>query len=76
MLAQEGEEKEKAMQYLSKKFFNYYVHNTQIEKTCLVVVWATKEHRHYILNNNAKMVARVDPLHDHISQPVLHIRIS
>ena len=48
MLAQEGlEGVEHAVYYLSKKFLPYEEKYNLVEKTCLIMIWATSKLRHY-----------------------------
>ena len=48
MLAQEGPEGvEHAVYYLSKKFLPYEEKYDVVEKTCLIMIWATRKLRHY-----------------------------
>ena len=48
MLAQEGPEGvEHAVYYLSKKFLLYEEKYNLVEKTCLIMIWATRKLRHY-----------------------------
>ena len=48
MLTQEGLEGiEHAVSYLSKKFLPYEEKYDLVEKTCLIMIWATKKLRHY-----------------------------
>ena len=48
MLAQEGPEGiEHIVYYLSKKFLPYEEKYDMIEKTCLIMIWATRKLRYY-----------------------------
>ena len=48
MLAQEGPEGiQHALYYLSKKFLPYEEKYDLVEKTCLIMIWATRKLRHY-----------------------------
>ena len=48
MLAQEGPEGvEHAVYYLTKKFLPYEEKYDLVEKTYLIIIWATKKLRHY-----------------------------
>ena len=53
MLAQEVEDKENAIYYLSKKMLEYEARYTPLEKLCLALVWATskKTRRQYKIMN-------------------------
>ncbi|XP_057999317.1 uncharacterized protein LOC131178376 [Hevea brasiliensis] len=62
MLAQEVENLERAIYYISKKLLAYEENYSLIEKTCLAVVWATKNSRHYFQTHRVIVVFRMDPL--------------
>ena len=48
MLAQEGPKGvEHTVYYLSKKFMPYEEKYNLVEKTCLIMIWATRKLRHY-----------------------------
>ena len=48
ILAQEGPEGvEHAVYYLSKKFLPYEEKYNLVEKTCLIMIWATRKLRYY-----------------------------
>ena len=48
ILSQEGPEGvEHAVYYLSKKFLSYEEKYDLVEKTCLIIIWATRKLRHY-----------------------------
>ena len=48
MLAQEGPKGvEHVVYYLSKKFLPYEEKYNLVEKTCLIMIWATRKLRHY-----------------------------
>ena len=48
ILAQERpEDVEHAVYYLSKKFIPYEEKYNLVEKTCLIMIWATRKLRHY-----------------------------
>lgn len=63
MLAQYDEDrrKEGAIYYLSKKMTDYETWYTNLEKTCLALVWATRKLRHYMLSYPVHLIARMDP---------------
>ena len=51
MLAQEDDDKnERAIYYLSKRFYDYKTRHTPIEKSCFALVWAVQKLRHVILH--------------------------
>ncbi|XP_057989176.1 uncharacterized protein LOC110661909 [Hevea brasiliensis] len=62
MLAQEVENLERAIYYISKKLLAYEENYSLIERTCLAVVWATKKLRHYFQTHRVIVVSRMDPL--------------
>ena len=63
MLAQEGEGKvEHVVYYLSKKLLPYESNYSLVEKTCLVVIWATKKLHHYFQSYRVQVVSQHDPL--------------
>ncbi|XP_058009380.1 uncharacterized protein LOC131183173 [Hevea brasiliensis] len=62
MLAQEVENLERAIYYISKKLLAYEENYSLIEKTCLAVVWATKKLRHYFQTHQVIVVSQMDPL--------------
>jgi len=43
MLAQTVDSREQAIYYISKKFIDYEINYTEVEKSCLALVWATKK---------------------------------
>ncbi|XP_057985279.1 uncharacterized protein LOC131170228 [Hevea brasiliensis] len=62
MLAQEVENLERAIYYISKKLLAYEENYSLIERTCLAIVWATKKLRHYFQTHRVIVVSRMDPL--------------
>ncbi|XP_057994337.1 uncharacterized protein LOC131174598 [Hevea brasiliensis] len=62
MLAQEVENIERAIYYISKKLLAYEENYSLIEKTHAGVVWATKKLRHYFQTYRVIVVSRMDPL--------------
>ncbi|XP_058003726.1 uncharacterized protein LOC131180128 [Hevea brasiliensis] len=62
MLAQEVENLERAIYYISKKLLAYEENYSLIERTCLAIVWATKKLRHYFQTHQVIVVSRMDPL--------------
>ena len=63
MLAQEGPEGvEHAVYYLSKKFLPYEEDYNLVEKTCLIIIWATRKLRHYFQSYKIQAVSKIDPL--------------
>ena len=63
MLAQEGPESEElAVYYLNKKFLPYEMKYDLVEKTCLIMIWATRKLRHYFQSYKVQAVSKIDPL--------------
>ena len=63
MLAQEGPEGvEHAVYYLSKKFLPYVEKFDLVEKTCLIMIWATRKLSHYFQSYKIQAVSKIDPL--------------
>ncbi|XP_070045413.1 uncharacterized protein [Nicotiana tomentosiformis] len=54
--------KEEAIYYLSKKFTNYEVKYTLLERTCCALTWVTQKLRHYLLVYTTYLTSRMDPL--------------
>ncbi|XP_058003706.1 uncharacterized protein LOC110663055 [Hevea brasiliensis] len=71
MLAQEVENLERAIYYISKKLLAYEENYSLIEGTCLAVVWATKKLRHYFQTHRVIVVSRMDPLKHLFEAPML-----
>ena len=63
ILAQEGPEGvEHAMYYLSKKFLPYEEKYNLVEKTCLIMIWATRKLRYYFQSYKIQAISKIDPL--------------
>jgi len=76
MLAQTINKEERAIYYISKKFQGYEVKYTQVEKSCLALVWATKKLRHYMLAHPVEVYAKMDPIKYLFEKPVLNGRMA
>ncbi|XP_074315648.1 uncharacterized protein LOC141651853 [Silene latifolia] len=76
MLAQTVGSEERAIYYLSKKFLEYECKYSQLEKTCLALVWATKKLRHYMLSYSVKIFSKMDPVKYLFEKPVLNGRLA
>ena len=50
------------MYYLSKKLLQYEANYSLVEKTCLIVIWATKKLRHYFQSYRVHVISKYDPL--------------
>ncbi|XP_074291019.1 uncharacterized protein LOC141617763 [Silene latifolia] len=57
VLAQKVDKEKRAIYYISKKFLDYKVKYTPLEKTCLALVWATKKLKLYMLSYSGRAVA-------------------
>ena len=63
ILAQEGPKgAEHAVYYLSKKFLPYEETYNLVEKTCLIMIWATRKLRHYFQSYKIQAVSKIYPL--------------
>ena len=76
MLAQKIDNEERAIYYISKKFLDYETRYTQVEKSCLALVWATKKLRHYMLAHTVHVYSKIDPIKYIFEKPVLNGRIA
>ena len=77
MLVQERPEGvEHAVYYLSKKFLPYKEKYNMIEKTCLIMIWATRKLRYYFQSYNIHAVSKIDPLRYLFQVPTLTGKIS
>ena len=76
MLSQCVHGSERAIYYLSKKFIQYETRYTELEKTCLALVWASKKLRHYLLAHTVHIVSQLDPLKYMFEKPALSGRLS
>ena len=63
MLKQERPEGvEHVVYYVSKKFLPYEEKYNLVEKTCLIMIWATRKLRHYFQSYKIQAVSKIDPL--------------
>ncbi|XP_042521287.1 uncharacterized protein LOC122094751 [Macadamia integrifolia] len=78
MVAQHGPDghTEQAIYYLSKKFTDYEIRYTTLEKTCAALVWATRRLRHYMLTYSVFLVSRMDPIKYLFEKPALTGRLA
>ena len=76
MLAQIPCNEERAIYYISKKFQGYETKYTQVEKSCLALVWDTKKLRHYMLAHPVEVYSKLDPIKYLFEKPVLNGRIA
>ncbi|KAH9325892.1 hypothetical protein KI387_006070, partial [Taxus chinensis] len=57
MLAQEDDNKrERVIYFISRTLLDYETRYTQAERECLAIVFATKRLRHYMLNQETKVM--------------------
>lgn len=68
--------KEQAIYYLSKKFLDYEIKYTPLEKTCVALVWATQRLRHYFLSHRVILISRMDPIKYLVEKPTTTGRIA
>ena len=59
---EEGSRIEHAIYYISKTFIDYEKRYSQMEKTCLALVWMCQKLRHYLLASEIKILSRLNPL--------------
>ena len=73
---EEGSRIEHAIYYISKTFIDYEKRYSQMEKTCLALVWMCQKLRHYLLASEIKILSRLNPLKYILEQPFLTGRIA
>ena len=73
---EEGSLIEHAIYYVSKTFIDYEKKYSQIEKTCLALVWMCQKLRHYLLASEVKILSKLNPLKYILEQPFLSGRIA
>ena len=77
ILVQEGPESvEHVVYYLSKKFLPYEEKYNLVEKTCLIMIWATRKLRHYFQSYKIQAVSKIDLLRYFFQVPALIGKIS
>ena len=78
MLGQHDEtgKKEQAIYYLSKKFLQYEVNYSALEKTCCALAWTAHRLRHYMLYFTIHLISRMNPLKYIFEKPTLSSRIA
>ena len=67
---------EHAVYYLSKKFLPYEEKYNLVEKTCLIMIWATRKLRYYFQSYKIQAVLEIDPLRYLFQVPVLTGKMS
>ncbi|WJZ98443.1 hypothetical protein VitviT2T_016964 [Vitis vinifera] len=72
MLAQlDDSGKERAIYYLSKRMLDYETRYVMIEHFCLVLVWALRRLRHYMMEYSVHLISRLDSLKYLFDRPAL-----
>ncbi|KAG8481593.1 hypothetical protein CXB51_026544 [Gossypium anomalum] len=54
--------REKAIYYISKKFTDYEMRYSPIEKLCCALIWITRRLRQYMLYHTTWLISKLDPL--------------
>ena len=67
---------EHAVYNLSKKFLPYEEKYDMVEKTCLIMIWATMKLRHYFQSYKIQVVLKIDPLRYLFQVPALTGKMS
>nr|KYP60135.1 Retrovirus-related Pol polyprotein from transposon 17.6 [Cajanus cajan] len=68
--------REQAVYYLSKKFTNYEIRYSLLERACCALAWAAHCLRQYILSHNTWLVSKMDPIKYIFEKPALTKRIA
>ena len=68
--------KEREIYYISHTLVLYEVNYTSIEKSCLVVVFASQKLQHYMLAHTIHLIAKIDPLKYLLSKDALMGRLA
>ena len=77
MLMQEGPEGVKhAVHYLIKKLLNFEEKYDLVEKTCLIMIWATRKVRHYFQSYKIQAISKIDLLRYLFQVPALTGKMS
>ena len=72
LVTQEGPKGvEHIVYYLSKKFLHDKEKYNLVEKTCLIMIWATKKLRHYFQSYKIQAISKIDPLRYLFQVPAL-----
>ena len=67
---------EHAVYYLSKKLLPYEEKYDMAEKICLIIIWATKQLRHYFQSYKIQAFSKIDPLRYLFQVPALTEKMS
>jgi len=62
---------ERAFYYVSKKFLEYEIRYSPLEKTTLILVWASNKLMNYMFTYTIHVVASIDPIKYLLQQPVI-----
>lgn len=54
--------KERTIYYISRTMVGHKLNYMFIEKACLTVVFGAKKFKHYMLDHQIKLIAKIDPL--------------
>ena len=77
ILVQEGlEGVEHVVYYLSKKFMPYKEKYNLVQKTYLIMIWATRKLRHYFQSYKIHAISKIDPLRYLFQVPILTGKMS
>ena len=66
---------EQAIYYLSKRMLEYEMRYVMIEGLCLVLVWATRRLRHYMIEYPVHLISHLDLLRYLFDRPALTGRL-
>ncbi|XP_022731536.1 uncharacterized protein LOC111286038 [Durio zibethinus] len=72
----ETERKEQAIYYLSKKFIDYELKYSPLEKMCCALAWTARWLRQYMLYHTTWLIAKLDPIKYIFEKPSLSERIA
>lgn len=76
LLAQnDNEGREREVYYISHALVGYELNYRPIKCACLAVVFTTQKYRHYMLNHQKMLVAKIDPLNCFLSKAALTRRL-
>ncbi|KAG9458349.1 hypothetical protein H6P81_002857 [Aristolochia fimbriata] len=77
LLAQyDKDNKDRSLYYLSRMLEGTELNYTQIEKTCLALVFAIQKLWHYLFPHSMNLISRADPLKYIMSRPILSGRLA
>lgn len=77
LLAQcDDQEKERVVYYISRTLVGYELTYTNIEHTCLAIIFASQKLRHYMISHKIQLIAKFDPLKYLLSRSTLIGRLA